>query len=52
MTGATLRAAAAIIEAAAARGGHAHWGRIAETLHDLADEMAPEPTTEEESTPA
>ncbi|WP_156466162.1 hypothetical protein [Janibacter sp. Soil728] len=48
MTGATLRAAAAIIEAAAARGGHAHWTRIAEALHALADEMAhPEDTHKE-----
>lgn len=49
MSGATLRAAAAIVDAAAVRGGHAHWTRIAEALHALADEMAPEPTTEENS---
>ena len=49
MSGATLRAAAAIVDAAAVRGGHAHWTRIAEALHDLADEMAPEPTTEQET---
>lgn len=39
MSTATLRAAAAIVEAAASRGGHAHWTRIAEALHDLADQM-------------
>lgn len=47
MTTATLRAAAAIVEAAAIRGGHAHWTRIADALLALADEMTPEPTQEE-----
>lgn len=41
-TPATLRAAAAIVEAAAAREGHAHWQRLAEELHALADEMTAE----------
>lgn len=49
MSGATLRAAAAIVDAAAGRGGHAHWTRIAEALHALADEMTPEPTQEQET---
>lgn len=47
MTTATLRAAAAIVEAAAIRGGHAHWTRIGDALLALADEMTPEPTQEE-----
>lgn len=50
MSAATLRAAAAIVEAAATRGGHQHWTRIAEALHDLADQMTPEPTDEQETT--
>lgn len=44
---ATLRAAAAIVEAAATRSGHAHWQRIAADLRGLADELAPEPTETE-----
>lgn len=44
---ATLRAAAAIIESAGAREGHAHWQVIAADLRGLADEMAPEPTETE-----
>lgn len=44
MTPATLRAAAAVVEAAAIRHGHAHWLPIAAALGDLADEMTPEPT--------
>lgn len=47
-TSATLRAAAAIVEAAAARQGHAHWTRIAGDLHTLADEMTPDETETEE----
>lgn len=39
---ATLRAAAAIVESAAARTGRAHWQRIATDLHGIADEMAPD----------
>lgn len=50
MSAATLRAAAAIVEAAAIRGGHAHWTRIADALLDLADQMTPEPTHEQETT--
>ncbi|WP_346007435.1 hypothetical protein [Janibacter terrae] len=45
---ATLRAAASIVEAAAAREGHPHWQRIAVDLHEIADELAP--PTEEEAT--
>lgn len=48
MTSATLRAAAAIITAAAERTGRQWWHRIATDLDALADEMTPEPTTEEE----
>lgn len=39
MTASTLRAAAAIIDAAAVRGKHSHWTRIADELQALADEM-------------
>lgn len=46
MTPATLRAAAAVIEAAAHRAGHPHWLRMADELHRLADEMTDERKTE------
>lgn len=39
---ATLRAAAAIVQAAADRAGHEHWHRIADNLNKLADEMTPD----------
>ena len=47
---ATLRVAAAIVEAAATRSGHAHWQRIADDLRGLADELAPTPPPEEDQT--
>ena len=50
MTPATLRAAAAVVEAAAIRHGRTHWLRIADELHALADQMTPEPTPEQEMT--
>lgn len=50
MNAATLRAAAAIVEAAAAREGHAHWQRIATDLRGLADDITPDPPPEEDQT--
>lgn len=51
MTPATLRAAAAVVDAAAERTGRTHWHRIAAAdLDALADELTPKPTTEEEMT--
>lgn len=46
MTASTLRAAAAIIDAAAVRGKHSHWTRIADELQALADEMTPATSTD------
>lgn len=50
MTGATLRAAAAIVAAAADRTGRQWWARIAHDLDALADDMRPETTDEQETT--
>jgi hypothetical protein len=46
MTPATLRAAAAIIDAAAAK-GHPEWTAIADALSEEAAGMAPEPVDPE-----
>lgn len=46
MRTATLRAAAAVIEAAAIRSGHPHWQRIADELHTEADQRHRDETTE------
>lgn len=48
MTSATLRAAAAIITAAADRTGRDWWQRIADDLNALADDLAPELNPENE----
>lgn len=50
MRAATLRAAAAVVEAAATRGGHPHLQRIADELHTEADQRREETTEHDERT--